>query len=142
MAHNNEKYLLELGYSNASNSPPPTDLADRAVWEQNTRMLHDTSRVPPGVYGGTSINMPEYSSGGGSAPKWSELSGAQRRDVIIAFAIAGLFAVGLWILEDKPMTSIWDFFALMFISALVYAFSYLVLRGVSNLLTLFRKIWK
>jgi len=40
------------------------------------------------------------------------------------------------------MTSIWDFFALMFISALVYAFSYLVLRGVSNLLTLFRKIWK
>lgn len=136
-----EKYKLNMGFSNASNSQPTVDLADRARWDFNTQQaaLLDSSKIPPGYYGGAPINMPTYGAGGGSAPKWSELSGAQRRDVVIAFVIAGFFAVGLWVFEDKAMTSIWDFVALLFVSMLVYALSYLALRGIGNLVVLFRK---
>ena len=130
-----------MGFSNASNSQPPVDLADCARWDFNTPQaaLLGSSKIPLGYYGGVPINMPTYGAGGCSSPKWSELSGAQRRDGVIAFVIAGFFAAGLWVFKDKAVTSIWDFVALLFVSMLVYALSYLALRGISNLVGLFRK---
>lgn len=137
-----EKYKLNMRFSNASNSQPPVDFADRARWNFNTRQaaLLGSSKIPPGYYGGVPINIPTSGAGGCCAPKWSELSGAQRRDGVIAFVIAGFFAAGLWVFEDNAMTSIWDFVALLFVSTLVYALSYLALRGIGNLVGLSRKL--
>lgn len=91
-----EKYKLNMRFSNASNSQPPVDFADRARWNFNTPQaaLLGSSKIPPGYYGGVPINMPTSGAGGCCAPKWSELSGAQRRDGVIAFVIAFFFRRG------------------------------------------------
>lgn len=144
MTFDNETYNLNQGFSNATNSPPPADLAQRAMWEQNTRLaaMHDSSNIPAGYYDGIPINMPESSSGVSISFSWSELSGPQRRDAIIALVIAVLFAVGLCIAEKKPMTSVWDAVAVFVISVIVFTFCYFILRAFSILLSLIRKLLK
>lgn len=144
MSDDNETWKLNQGFSNATNSPPPADPYQRSVWEYNTRQAaaHDSSNIPGGHYNGIPINMPDYSSGGGGAFNWSELSGPERRDRIIALIIAALFGIGLCIFEKKPMTSIWDGVAVFVFSLIVLAFSFLILRTLSNVIGLLRKIFK
>lgn len=144
MSDDIETWKLNQGFSNATNSAPPAESYQRSVWEQNTRQAaaHDSSNIPPGYYNGIPINMPDYSSGGGGSYKWSDYSKSQQRDTIIALIIAALFGIGLCIFEKKPMTSIWDGVAVFVVSLIVLAFSYLILRTLSIVIGLLRKIFK
>ena len=131
-----DKWMIDVGLSNASNSQPPTDMLERMRWEENTRIrsLADSSGIPPGTYAGQDVNLGRTGAGAGSSgggAKWRDLPKDQQADARVALALVALMLVVCVFWKGSGLNRVeglGDVAGVAIFSLLAYAVLYGVLR--------------